>query len=309
MITTKTVFILGAGASRSFGYPLGSQLWDQIVNANYDDNFISNFVLATGIRATKQEIKNHINNFVNKLKFAPFKSIDFFLEQNSTYMDVGKTCIAENIIKCESYDNIYKSDENWYEYLLNTCLLTKFENFINNKVSFLTFNYDRSLEFFLYNFLRYGFSKSNDEVIELINKFPIIHLYGQVGLLPWQSADGFEYNENPHIDIPSERYKYAINNINIIYEERNKSFSSAQNLLAEADQICFLGFGYLKENLERLNVQIMAGKYIIGSAHGIEQAERNAILNYFNAHSVEIHLGNIEDKTLQFIRKNFPRAL
>src|SRR5205085_988700 len=50
---------------------------------------------------------------------------------------------------------------------------------------------------------------------------------------------------------------------------------SANELLAEADRICFLGFGYDPINCERLRPGLAGGgsKTIFGTAYGLEGAE------------------------------------
>ncbi len=310
MITTKTVFILGAGASKPFGYPLGFELCNKIVETSYGDDFISSYPIARGQSIKMPQFKNFIERLKYELQYSNSDSIDFFLEQhknNQDYMSVGKALIAEYLIRCEYPKRIFNSDENWYAYLLNTCMRTTFDNFKNNQVSFLTFNYDRSLEYCLHMHLKNMFSKSDNEVKELINSFPIIHLYGDIGLLPWQSETGFEYSISN--DNLRERLQYAIDNIKILYEERQEAFSKARDIIVKSDQICFLGFGFLKENLERLDIQIMNDKTVIGSAYGLEISERSAINNYFNSHRVKIIWGDIEVKTLLFLKKYFTRAL
>lgn len=310
MITKNSVLILGAGASQPFGYPVGSTLYKNIFNTDYNNEFISAYITARNDHISIGALKNFIAKFKDQLKGADGTSIDYFLEQRKEipdFMSIGKAFIAYHLIKCENENNIVGLDENWYSYLLNTCMNTSFENYKNNRISFLTFNYDRSLEFYLHKTLTNKFLKPENEVIELINSFPIIHLYGNIGLLPWQSKGGFQYTTSK--DNLRERLKYAIDNIKILYEERKTTFSDAQALIVKADIIYFLGYGYLKENLERLNIKIMKGKSVVGSAHGIEDSERSAINKFLSDHQVEIIWDKGGLKALQFLKKYFTRDL
>ena len=56
-----------------------------------------------------------------------------------------------------------------------------FEEFGNNKLSIVTFNYDRSLEHYLLNSLMTLHGKTRDECAQALKKIPIVHVYGQLG--------------------------------------------------------------------------------------------------------------------------------
>jgi len=71
----------------------------------------------------------------------------------------------------------------------------RLSQFHRNNVSFITFNYDRSLEHFLFESLRYSFSEiPKDEIINEVKQIKIIHIYDKVAPLPWQDEqEGVEY--------------------------------------------------------------------------------------------------------------------
>ena len=71
---------------------------------------------------------------------------------------------------------------NWLRNLLQHMRGTSFEDFHTNKVSFVTFNYDRSLEHFLCRSLANSFAKTEAEAGEVISKIPIIHLHGRLAI-------------------------------------------------------------------------------------------------------------------------------
>jgi len=76
MINRPTVFILGAGASYSFGYPLGKNLVDIIVK-NFDPNNTENAIeLFKGLGFSEEDLIS----FRYKLRLSAAPSIISFLE-------------------------------------------------------------------------------------------------------------------------------------------------------------------------------------------------------------------------------------
>ena len=68
----------------------------------------------------------------------------------------------------------------------------------------------------------------------------------------------------------------AANNIRTIHEEKqNPELTEAQNLLKQAEQIFFLGFGYAQENMEVLKLSgiISEASRCYGTAFGLETRE------------------------------------
>jgi len=62
--------------------------------------------------------------------------------------------MAIALIHCEDEAGLFvQATKSWYEYLFNQ-LTTRFDDFEKNKLSILTFNYDRSLEFYLFTCMR-----------------------------------------------------------------------------------------------------------------------------------------------------------
>ena len=95
----------------------------------------------------------------------------------------------------------------------------------------------------------------------------------------------------------------------MIGDKRTKDFDRAHEIIKKAKRICFLGFGYSKDNLDRLNIKLMQGKEVIGSAYKLEDAERLAVRRYFRKSNVTIDLGDKNDKSLLFLRKRLHRNL
>ena len=148
---------------------------------------------------------------------------------------------------------------------------------IFDNVAFITFNYDRCLEHFLYHALQQHYFVQKDVAANLISKTPIIHTYGKVGLLPWQNLlegvpfGGYErgYGE---IDLP--KLSQEINT----YTEQIEDTQLLQAIHVEVDRaetVVFLGFSYFSENMSLLmppGTRNPHAKRLFGSAHGLSDA-------------------------------------
>jgi hypothetical protein len=154
-------------------------------------------------------------------------------------------------------------------------------------VSFVTFNYDRSLEHFLYTYLLGNFADAvPSDVVNVIGRLPIIHVYGSLGPLPWQDADGRDYSPT----ISPEIVAAAAKGITILHQGNDDSpeFQQAQELFKKADSILLLGFGYPRENMRRLNLPFLRLRgqtvphdtrpvQIWGTAYGLTEAEASRL--------------------------------
>lgn len=254
MITRPTVFVLGAGASCHFGYPLGKNLVE-IILKNFDPENTENAIeLFIGLGFSAEEIAD----FRNELKYSASPSIDTFLEPrmgDERYL--GKLAIANALIPFEYKEPLFK-DNSWYSILFNK-INSSFENFDKNKVSFITFNYDRSLEHFLLTTLKNRYQKTEQECAVKLKNIPIIHLYGKLALLPWEKANSSDYTREYNPKITPHFLRKSSTSLKIISDKINlpndPDFKKAKLLLKAARRIYFLGFGYHKDNLDRLGIK------------------------------------------------------
>jgi hypothetical protein len=168
MIKEPTVFILGAGASCPYGYPSGRELRQQIIGLFPNDFkvFIEPLEERIGSRDFGM-MQQEVEPFVLKFNKSSTKSIDLFLARNPEFMLLGKYAIIFRIFAAEKdskfRDDVARKDQDWYLYLLERMtddLITKndYTRLSENKISFITFNYDRSLEHFLYESLINSFN-------------------------------------------------------------------------------------------------------------------------------------------------------
>lgn len=284
MIDVKTVFILGAGSSALYGFPTGRQLRTKIINnsAKTVENLREWF---------QASVMGEVRPFVREFNGSHIQSIDKFLNLRKEYYRIGKLAIALEILKAESnskFTDDLKYDDrskDWYFYLYNKMLegidsSDDYKDFGKNAVSFVTFNYDRSLDQYLYKSFSHSFHPDifKKEKIKDIFPFEIVHVYGAPELM-WQSTSGNYLEYNILFGFEEDTVMNALNmsdTFKIIYDDRSAAdnFLNAQKKILEADRIFFLGFGYADENLEILNVpDILNGKDVYGTAKGFTVRE------------------------------------
>lgn len=302
MIKTETVFILGAGASNPFGYPIGTGLADAILNDNtYEKDVVSALNIYRG--DSDKPFREEVTKFKEAFSKAGTYTIDSFLAEREIpqpeLVDLGKTIIAKILISYERDNNLRVNEKNWYKFLFNH-MKTSFEELNQNKISFITFNYDRSLEYYLFEAIRNLFSSEPlDNVVKMMKNFPIVHLYGKLDPLPWQGQHGEEYSATKNL---INRLRAAKTNIQLIGGRQDigesKNFEDAYRLLGKAGHIFFLGFGFDETNLERLQVKYMNGKKIWGTQLGVVGADLRRMQSHFSKRSVDISLHNLDNLSL-----------
>lgn len=228
MINKRTVLILGAGSSSEVGFPTGQRLNREIYvlikekskgfrknrGENIKEAVLPNASLLLRLLELSGQTKNDrsvysitdINDFADDLRHAALPSIDDFLFKRPRYALIGKLCILfvlskyEDAKRFEPHREINNATYNqewihpewgWYEYLwhqLQRETNGKFNNLKKNELSIITFNYDRSLEFFLFTAIKsaYGMRDVEHEVADFFKKVSIQHVYGELGVLPWK---------------------------------------------------------------------------------------------------------------------------
>lgn len=271
MITQQTVFVLGAGASVPFGFPTGAELFQLVI-----DQLQSGHAGFNELQTISNFDGTSINRFRNALFFSGQSSVDAFLERRPEFINIGKAAMAMVLVTREQESELWNThrDGNWLRYLFGQMTPPVFESFNENKVSFLTFNYDRSLEHFLFYSLRNSYGKTDNECVNQLKAIRIIHLHGNLGNLPWQSAKHsrvFHPGLNRHIlDICIDRMKIVHEDID---PSRDKEFKQARSLLSEASRVYFLGFGFGSRNVERLELQNLQANKMRGTALGLTGKE------------------------------------
>lgn len=172
----------------------------------------------------------------------------------------------------------------WYKSLAKL-LQCPFEEFGNNDISIITFNYDRSLEHYLCTTLAKLYGKTEAECAEKLKEINIVHIYGQLGFLPWQGPKDpnffkIKYEAYGPIDDREKRItiQYAMKYIKIMSETIEKDdpdIERAKKLINEAEKTYILGFGFHPRNIEIIGMdKLPKDKMIRGTCMGLSMQHK-----------------------------------
>ena len=303
MIRRPTVLILGAGASAHLNYPSSALLRQRIIeelgqpsNTSYKQLLELQFKDAD------------IVDFVTKFRYSGKISIDSFLEhQSDNVKKIGRCAIAQTLIRFENEGHLFSEtadhvENNWYYHLFKL-MNSSFNDFHENNVTFITFNYDRSLEHFLFTALKHTYSKDDKQTEGKLSGLNIIHVHGVLGDLPWQTAEGRSYRSH----CPSEMLLKSAEKIRIMSDDiADVHFLKyAWQKLNEAELICCLGFGYDSANMDRLRLNDLHQKKVKfqGTCFGVKSAEKDMVNEYFSNGRYAIQLDDKNFKVSDYLKE------
>lgn len=305
MIESRTVFVLGAGASRPYGFPTGLELREYICSPKFLERM--QILMDNCSNLERDEIDDwlqNINQFRDAFKNSGNASIDLFLSRNRQWADEGKLAISIAILDSEVHSKFSRptdiSEKDWMSELWDRMTDNlkgprDHMQFASNDVSFITFNYDRSLEQFFFERLKHSYTKATAEEIRYVmGAITIHHVYGLIEK-PIEVGGLLTYGVKP---VALDQLLERKNNISLI-DERIVVDNVCSRLLRLAERIFFLGFGYAKENLTVLGIPdcLSHSPEIYGTAKGLVDGQVKRIK--------EDLLTGRTDKSLALIEKDF----
>ena len=305
MVELETVLVLGAGASWDFYFPTGGELVTRILE--YIGNSANQMYQLFHEACYGKDQSSMAEKFHAVLMKAKPLSIDAWLEHNPKFIEVGKIAIAIALLQCEQKRGLRRQAKgDWYQLLFDR-LNSPFENFHSNKLSIVTFNYDRSFEQHLFDTFRYTHTgKSEEECKEKLNHLHILHVYGSLGRLEWQF-------DNPKIPLRQVPYGTKLDNISVIAAADNikimseesgelpEEFQEARRLIANARVLYFMGFGYHKTNMDRLGINASERpSKVMGTSYGLDFQRRREV-ERLDIKGLGRRLGLVDKSVYEFI--------
>jgi hypothetical protein len=264
MITIPTVFVLGAGASYPYGFPSGRGLKRALESSGDLFNVSADWHRGSeNLPATDSLYpQSTLDDFSALLRKSPM-SVDFFLNKHPDYEHIGKTAIASVILaqeKLQASGTIPTKDrvqDQWYSIVLEQMLANaNANNYRDNRVTFVTFNYDRSLDFYMLSALvGSGLAGSLEDAEELALSTPVLHVYGMTGKLLGDESVPYGGGAHPYVQSSAlgDRGDYvglpdiarAAQAIYTMYEHRSTAeLEKAIDALCSAERIVISGFGW-----------------------------------------------------------------
>jgi hypothetical protein len=274
MFAKPTVFVIGAGASVEYGLPLGPALRDRIAAAVRYQVKEGNRLEGdeTLLNAIKRQFNNEnkiVDSYITAgrelaASMQMHASIDealHYWSANPEAVQLGKIAIANEILSAER--NTHLSDhqtghvdvprKGWMWPFLSMTLgsdLTREQAeqaFAN--LTLINFNYDRTVEQFLYWALQQHGRVSADVAAKSVASLNQIRPYGSIGNLPWQENPGPPFGgsqkENDLFSIAKSIRTYT-------EQQHGGTNQRIDQALDSARLIIFLGFGYHPQNMKLL---------------------------------------------------------
>ena len=321
MFKRRTLFVLGAGASAEVDLPLGTALAERI-RKKMDIRFeIGNRPIGTGDMNLFAQVTEQLRHQVEEYQDAAWlirdglafaQSIDDFLDLHRTNEHLnlyGKAAIVKSVLEAEQGSRLYFNElqstifdpasmvDTWlvkFMYMLGRGVPKENVREIFDNVSFIVFNYDRCVEFFLRNALRLLYRISDGEAQEIVDDLSIIHPYGVVGRASFGATNANCLQLAAGIKTYTEQAAAA------------ESVAQIQTEMQRAECIVFLGFAYHSQNMTILQpAEPMKYKPIYGTAFKMSDADvevvSNRLGNFFASEpnrSQRLRLFRLENKLM-----------
>lgn len=297
MKNKKLTLIVGAGASKEFGLPVGSELKQKIASL-LDIRFDYNQQEGGGYI----DINPHLHAAWRIRDAMPQAiSIDNFIDNHQGDEKIelcGKLAIVKSILDAEKRSKIYvdpSNNRNGLNYAsTESCWLNPFTRLITencradqledrlSSVSFVIFNYDRCIEHYLYHALQNYYKLSETRVAELLNAVQFYHPYGSVGSLPWQSRPNVAtFGGELHPGSLLENAK-QIKTFTEGTDPNSSEICEIRESVASSSNLLFLGFAFHKLNMQLISpgtsdIDEISQKRAFATAFGLSKSDCSAI--------------------------------
>lgn len=285
MITKQTVLILGAGASKPYGYPVGEKLIDLIIGrTQLDSNDRRAIAPLLGVDVKEQtwtqSIQQLNQRFITRLQSSDAPSIDTFIHNHSDdvpFAMFGKAMICRALLNSTEHlfitdDPVFAKD-NWYKELwhsLSADVGKDHKRLLQNKLTIITFNYDTSLERYLTTVILRNYPGADEAFVEKFFKtIPILHVYGKI-----------DQHFNGRNSVPLTRE--IVNGVSTFTESTDDGLrNTISDYIMDASTIYFMGFGYVDLNMKLLfdfsRDLSLENKHINGACYGLTERRINEI--------------------------------
>ena len=317
--TPKTVFIVGAGASKEVGLPIGSELKRSIAEAldikveggypyliSGDHDIYAALRLTADRDPTQRDLLRSLQSACWKIRDAMPQaiSIDNFIDVHSEDKQIelcGKLAIVRTILEAEAksalfVDQLQGKPQLTHEGLEKTWFNSFFQRLTENckpsglaerlsSVALIIFNYDRCIEQYLYYAVQNLYPSVNaSEAARLLRNIEIYHPYGTVGSIPWlRQNDAIEYGATPNAE-ELLRLTSQIKTFTEGTDESSSDVAAIRSHMRMSHRLVFLGFAFHDLNIDLLlpntgGISPPNGRSVFATAWGISDSDIEAISN------------------------------
>jgi hypothetical protein len=307
MFRSKTLLVLGAGASAEVSLPIGNKLLDTICDTtdfkfeHFNRQVGGNPMILEALKLeldegdSVQRLNEHIES-AHILRKAAVQalSIDNLVHslENEDVERIAKIAIVHGIHKAEENSREFKRSQkhpfelpmenfrnSWFSYftklLCEGVKKSEVDNIFEN-LEIVNFNYDRCIEQYLPDSISDALDLPIDKCRELVDSLLIHRPYGFAGKLPWQSSSSPEARfggEDASVLVKCAR------NIQTFTEgvQSKGKLQEIRNSVHSAKRIVFLGFAFHRQNLELLSVGSNTEAQVLATVDGISKNDQKVI--------------------------------
>jgi hypothetical protein len=304
VISTPTVFVLGAGASAPYGFDTGEQLLERARTLTAEN-------IADLIRPLPAQGATPL---LDALIHTGDLSIDAMLELRGNIQAPGKALMAHLLLRQEreALGRNHTFPRAWYRTLFTAMAAPTPEQAVGQPVRFVTFNYDRSLEYCLAHAWRVRYHPERLVDVTAMQRL-FIHLHGQLGFLSEVGGPGqvVTYGGSPE-GISEADILCGRQSIQIISDPHTNApqFVQAREALQAAQRVVFIGFNFADRNVERLQLlaSMRQGIAVFACLHGMSEARRVHVAHGVLEPWTGKVLGTENQDAYEFLRQH-PNAL
>ncbi|WP_156360063.1 hypothetical protein [Sphingomonas sp. Leaf10] len=313
MLSRKTVFVLGAGASAELKLPVGETLKSWIADAlaldagrrigAFSDEHVETAVLSYVYeeeRNMQPQVYREYEQAATVIsKALPFAlSIDQYLDSqraNPVIVNLGKIGIASSILKAERQSIIgnplrqavrlqggesrlpAEVRQTWHLKLVQLLTAGKAKEDLDslfNDVAFIVFNYDRCLEHYLTLALSRYYGTEANAMSQVLSRLEIVHPYGQVGNMPWQGGTTVPFGG----EAEGQLRNVARSLLTFTESAQSGVTEQVKSLIETAETVVFMGFGYLPQNVELLTARFQSNaKRVFYTTYGVSRSDSELV--------------------------------
>lgn len=313
MKNKKLTLIVGAGASKELGLPIGAELKQKIaslldIRFDFSQQLSGDYKIKSAIEAAVRQPGGHRD--INPHLHAAWRirdampqaiSIDNFIDNHQGDEKIelcGKLAIVRSILDAEKRSTIYvdpSNRKNGINYsITETCWLNSFTQLLTencragdvadrlSSVSFVIFNYDRCIEHYLYHALQNYYKINDGQAAEIFNAAHFFHPYGSVGMLPWQGKKNVaSFGGDLHSDDLLDNAR-QIKTFTEGTDQDSSEISGIRHSVATSDNLLFLGFAFHKLNMQLISpketkFRDQDNRRNFATAFGLSKSDSNAI--------------------------------
>ncbi len=281
MIKRPTVLILGAGASAHVGYPVGIKLLNEVCRLGGDTTPKIDGSLTPDGAA--------VSDFLLRLSRSGFYSVDAFLEENPEFTNLGKYLTAKCLKKYEDESRLFAPHSpGWYQYLFSALHTPEIDALSCNRLTIISFNYDRSLECYLHQTIQHRYRTSSQAALDALTQLKIIHVHGTLGAYP----------QTPYSPAASPEQLHRIaKSIQIIHEVPDAEsgfcspeFEQSNEALKQSEKVYFLGFGFHDANMRRFGFftpEALPKHEVLATTFGMYQEELDRMAKRLHPYGIK----------------------